>query len=116
MPQAIPVTGTVTYKGQAVEGAQVMFTPEGGRAAEGTTDAAGKFTLTTFKPGDGALAGTHRVTITKIVTEKSADPGNPYGTSTNALPAKYGNPGQSPLSETVAAGGKNEFTFALTDE
>jgi hypothetical protein len=114
-PKTYPVTGTVTYQGQPVEGAQVMFTPTAGRAAEGTTDSAGKFTLTTLKSGDGALAGAHRVSITKIVTQASKDPDNPYGTSTNALPPRYANPAQSPLQKDVSASGPNDFTFDLTD-
>ena len=113
-PVAYPVSGTVTYQDQPVAGAQVMFTSDAGRAAEGTTDASGKFTLTTFKPGDGALAGSHRVTIVKMETTPSTDPNNPYGTAKSVLPPRYANPGQSPLQETVGTE-KNEFNFVLTD-
>lgn len=115
-PVTHPVTGTVTYHGQPVVGAQVMFTSDAGRAAEGTTDAEGKFTLTTFKPGDGALAGVHHVTVVKMETIPSKDPNNPYGAGAKSvLPARYANPKESPLQETVGAA-KNEFNFVLTDK
>jgi hypothetical protein len=66
-PETVPVSGRVTLDGRPVEGATVMFSPEAeGRPATGTTDAEGNFTLKTFEPGDGALLGKHRVTVTKV--------------------------------------------------
>jgi len=42
----IAASGTVTHNGQPVEGATVVFSPEGeGRAASGLTDASGRFQL-----------------------------------------------------------------------
>ena len=46
------------------KGASVLFTPEaGGRPADGVTDKEGKFTLQTHEPGDGAVAGKHKVAV-----------------------------------------------------
>ena len=69
--KTVPVTGTVTYKGQSVEGATVtLFAESGeGRGTIGTTDAQGKFTLTTVRPGDGAMVGTYKVSVSKTVVE-----------------------------------------------
>lgn len=111
-PAVFPVTGIVTYQDQPVEGAQVMFTPTNGRAAEGTTDAQGKFSLTTFSAGDGALEGQHRVTIVKMVKQ---DAGDPYSVTKNVLPARYADPAQSPLVEEIANPGRKEISFILTD-
>ena len=63
----VAVSGTVTFKGAPVDGANVTFTPQGTglRAAFGTTDSSGRFSLTTLKPGDGAMAGLYSVTIAK---------------------------------------------------
>ena len=113
-PPTYPVTGTVTYKSQPVAGAQVMFISTAGPAAEGTTGADGKFSLTTFKPGDGAIGGEHKITIVKMETAASTDPNNPYGTAKSVLPPRYGNPAQTPLKENVGTS-KNEFKFELTD-
>ena len=50
------VSGVVTYKGQPVEGAVVAFHCNTASVpATGTTDASGRFTLTTLTPGDGAV-------------------------------------------------------------
>ena len=48
-----------------------MFRPTKGRPAVGTADRDGRFSLLTFRPGDGALLGQHVVTVT------DAFPGGP---------------------------------------
>jgi hypothetical protein len=59
-----PVRGQVTYQGRPVAGATVEFLcPGAPRRATGTTDEAGNYQLTTFKPNDGAIIGTHVVTV-----------------------------------------------------
>lgn len=114
-PLTYPVTGTVTYRGQPVAVAQVMFIADAGRSASAVTEDDGTFTLTTFDLGDGALEGSHRVTIAKIESLPAQDAANPYGRGARSLlPARYGNPDQTPLKEEVKKG-KNEFRFDLTD-
>lgn len=112
-PDTIPVTGEVLYNSQPVEGASVVFVSEG-PPATGTTDAQGKFTLRTFTDDDGAIAGAHRVTITKNVSEPST-PENPYPVSKNMLPAKYARPESSQLTAEVGKGNENMFQFQLSD-
>jgi hypothetical protein len=72
----IAVTGKVTKGGQPVSGAAVTFQPAAndGKAASGTTDASGAYTLTTFVNGDGALPGSYKVTITKFPGSAAAAP------------------------------------------
>ncbi|MFG0335441.1 MAG: hypothetical protein ACF8TS_18945, partial [Maioricimonas sp. JB049] len=62
-PETAPVTGTVMYQGEPVEGATVVFTPAGSQAtgAVAKTDASGKFELMTYEPGDGAIPGKYQV-------------------------------------------------------
>jgi len=76
LPATHPVTGTVTYQGQPVEGATVLFTRGSGNLAEGEmaigkTDAGGRFELTTHVGGEadvkGAPAGEYKVTVSKQV-------------------------------------------------
>jgi len=124
-PPVYKTTGTVTYKGQPVEGAVVAFhSSEAGRLATGKTDAQGRFELTTYQPGDGAPAGSHQVTVTKIVTtgggggEMSMEQAleqTSTAASKNELPEKYASPGMSQLQFDVASGGENDFTIELTD-
>src|SRR5689334_3923065 len=66
-----PVHGRVTCNGKPVPQAGVIFSPAGqsesdrqpGKAAAGSTDADGRYVLTTYRPGDGALVGQHHVSI-----------------------------------------------------
>lgn len=64
------VTGKVTYQGKDVTGGSLTFSPAGGaskdpgKPATGTVGPDGSFTMGTDSPGDGAVAGRHRVSYT----------------------------------------------------
>ena len=66
------VKGTVTYQGQPLKNATVVFLPnqQGVRLASGVTDNNGRFELMTDVPGDGVVLGKHRVTITARAAEQ----------------------------------------------
>ncbi len=140
--KTVAVTGTVTLKGQPVEGAMVSFVPQSpdARAAFGSTNAAGRFSLTTLQPGDGALAGLYNVTIAKSSVpapaaaapkgdptsfeamnaarqeyEKSKTAGDKPKEPADLLPVKYKTASTSGLAADVKAGSTNDFTFALTE-
>jgi len=118
------VTGTVTYKGSPLEGVSVGFIPQGagGRPASGTTDASGKFTLSTFKAGDGAVPGTHKVVIS-VPTDPNNPPPMPGMPGYEAymkkrvgrFPAKYSSDRSTTLTVTVERGKANELTLELKD-
>ena len=64
------VEGQVIYQGQGVAGAVVVFSPVddasaamSGKAANGNADEDGRFTLSTYEMGDGAIVGKHRVSV-----------------------------------------------------
>src|SRR5947209_20048875 len=59
--ETVGVTGTVRMKGEPVDKAEVCFNPKHGRMATGVTDASGRFSLSTGKPGDGAVPGEYTV-------------------------------------------------------
>jgi len=124
-PATYAVTGTVTQNGKPIEGAMVKFElTNGSRSAVGKTDANGVYTLTTFDPNAGALAGSYRVSILKYET-----PPPPPATSPaeyvppemqpkpippkNLLPAKYADGKTSGLTATVTESGENKFDFNL---
>jgi len=123
----IAASGTVTHNGQPVEGATVVFSPEGeGRAASGLTDASGRFQLQTLNPDDGVLPGKYQVAISKTQVEGgmseeesqayTAEHGkSPEVTVKDLLPEKYKSPATSGLAAEVTASDKNEFTFDLKD-
>jgi hypothetical protein len=118
-PKTYPVQGVVRFKGKPVDGATVVFnSAEANRAAAGLTDSEGRFTLTTFDSGDGAVAGPQQVRISKVKTEQSS--GNPELTvappkETHLLPAKYADFNTSGLTADVKPDGENHFDFDLTE-
>ncbi|HVJ68592.1 MAG TPA: hypothetical protein VM510_11430 [Caulifigura sp.] len=63
---------TVTAKGSLTSGGtplahyRVTFVPESNLPAAATTDENGKFTLGTNSPGDGAVAGRHKVAVVYV--------------------------------------------------
>lgn len=123
-PKTVPVTGTVTLDGQAVEGASVTFAPEaGGRPALGTTDKDGKFTLKTFEERDGALPGKHKVTVIKkettgFLADKDGLSGGiaPGGIQEKwIVPRKYSDPNSSGLTADVQPG-MGPLEFKLTSK
>ena len=123
----IAASGTVTYQGQPVEGATVVFSPTGeGRAASGLTDASGRFELTTLTASDGIMPGKYQVAISKTEVEGSmteeesqayvAEHGEPPKvTVKELLPEKYKSPATSGLAAEVTKGVQNDFRFDLED-
>jgi hypothetical protein len=108
------VSGVVLYKGQPVAGAEVNFRPKEGHPATGRTGPDGRFVLTTYEEGDGAVPGTHTVTVQLFPEE--ALPGMEAETSgAAAIPEKYADPASSPLTQEVKAGEKNDLTLELVD-
>lgn len=98
-----------------------VLLPESGRGASGFTDESGKFILSTFEKGDGAVPGKHGVVITPHIPAESANDGSPAGMAKLAgaekrFSAKYGNPGKSGLTAEVKPGEPNEFTFEMVSK
>ncbi|MGE3820300.1 MAG: hypothetical protein AB7I30_12840 [Isosphaeraceae bacterium] len=72
LPQRYPVSGKVTYKGEPVPKGRIDFVtsdPEGRSASGEITD--GYYKLTTADPGDGALPGKYKVTVTSVEVDTS---------------------------------------------
>jgi hypothetical protein len=109
------VDGVVTFNGQPVENAGVIFKPDVGPFAMGTTDGEGKFTLITAN-NPGALIGEHKVGISKTQTTATTIPGArfPRYDVKHFIPEKYASPATSELTATVSKSkSENHFTFEL---
>jgi hypothetical protein len=108
-----PVEGVVMHNGAPLEGAGVLFLPASGPFAMGTTDAEGKFTLTTANH-PGALIGEHRVTISKTLTTAKQIPGErlPRYDTKYLIAPKYADASTSGLAATVVDD-DNEFKFSV---
>ena len=141
-PATYKTTGTVTLDGAPVAGATVTFAPrqrdEGVKEAYAITGDDGTYNLETNIPGsgkvEGAVPGTHRVTVSKVENPETKDQGSgdyysgdyvPAGVMggnpnekaegpTYLVPEKYSAPGTSGLTADVTTEGPNTFDFALT--
>jgi hypothetical protein len=121
-----PVSGKVTYQGQPVGGATIVFLSEAadGRPAVATSNPDGTYELLTLE-SKGALPGKYSVTVKKTensqdltrevsMEEAAANANAPPPVSKELLPAKYGDPGQTPLKFEVKSG-SNKIDLELTD-
>jgi hypothetical protein len=97
------VHGQVVCQGQPVGGVAIVFTPVvdsanttmTGKGANGNADESGRFTLSTYKMGDGAIVGKHRVSVS------TEDPNKPL-------------PGKVPPDYIVEVkAGSNDVTIEL---
>ena len=109
--ETVAAEGVVMLDGEPLADADVALSPEKGPTATGRTDAEGRFKLTTYLPGDGAVVGDHIVTVNKQVAKGQDKQG--YTQYESMVPAVYVNPAKSPLSATIFPGGDKNLLFEL---
>ena len=121
-PKRYRTSGTVTYQGKAIEGAEVTFTNKAVNATGvGKTDSTGQFQLTTYVEKDGVVAGPQVVSIRRVdVIDKT-----PEDVDVSAggkalppeikwiIPEKFSIPDKSGLTADVTESGTNDFKFDL---
>jgi len=113
--ETAPVSGKVTYRGKALPTGTVMFVPTAGPAATGEISSDGSYKLTTYAAGDGAVIGSHKVTITALQGMGDALPEQRSATPPPLVPAKYLSDTTSGLVAEVKPKTKNEVNFDLKD-
>jgi hypothetical protein len=116
----VPASGVVTFDGNPIEGANVIFYPSESDqtlASQSVTDQDGRFELKTHVGGGkmqpGIAPGRYAVAITKFDTGSIATTLSP---PKDVLPRKYGGPKTSGLTANVEVGSENNFQFALTSK
>lgn len=121
-PQLGEVTGTVTMDGKPVYGVAVVFSPDKGRPARGSTDLNGQYELTYMPKTLGTKVGHNRVEILaneegEEDSEEIASSGENTGPAPNSrasekvrIPSRYNT--KSELEAEVKPG-KNVFDFKL---
>jgi hypothetical protein len=112
----VEVTGTISYQGEPVPNADVMFQPPEAPPAMGRSDEQGSFSLVTSgRPG--AAPGPARVAVTafEVLEEVPAGDADPEGYSEqrSLIPEKYMNVISSPLAVEVPESG-GHFDLELT--
>jgi len=134
-----PATAVVRLDGKPVEGALVMLGPVGkGYASQGTTAADGKATLTTFRRGDGAVAGDYKVLVSLQETrdnpalklpdpaidreayntarDQAAQAGKSFYLVRELLPQRYVSFDTSGFAAEIRRGVANEVVLELSSE
>ena len=106
-PKTVKIEGVVTFEGQPLDQGKVTLHPsltavEGvpRRVATGEISG-GKFTLSTFAPGDGAIPGDYKVTVESIVKEVTMEEFNEGKREESAIPDKYRNSLTSGVTATI---------------
>ena len=101
-----PVEGTVRLDGAPLRHGVVLFEAisatgsNGAYTARGRIGPEGRYSLSTFAPGDGAVAGRHRVVVAQ--EPPASDPYEPGSEPpVAAIPAEYTSPRTSPLEVEV---------------
>lgn len=110
-----PVTGTIAYPdGKHFSGGNQSFivfeSIEHGNNATGVIEADGTFSVGTYEPNDGAVAGDHRVSISPPTPTGDPD-------QMRAVPlihSKYRNLDTSGLQVTVEAIPSNDISITVT--
>ena len=112
-PRVVPVSGKVSQKGNPLTAGEIVFIPaggtngSGGHIATGQIGSDGTYRLTTFNTGDGAVLGTHKVTVVVRSAgemKKMNDLGGgkiAYKLPPSMLPPKYSSADSTPLKYTV---------------
>lgn len=119
MSRIVPVSGTVTFNGEPLADATILFEPEQTgemESAAGATDAEGKYELKTIVVGQGpqmgAVPGAYRVVVTKFVMpDGSKAPSDMSDADAEAegarelIPERYSDFGSTTLTADVPEGG-----------
>jgi hypothetical protein len=114
----VRAAGVLTHQGQPLAHYQVNFVPEPpARAAMGVTNETGEFTLGTNKPGDGAPAGKHQVSVVYVGPPGSGGDGmndfSPPPPPKEKLPKKYGRTETSEITVEIPPAGSRELKVEL---
>ena len=111
-PSLVPVSGKVVSKETPFPNAEIVLHPqfEGpGWMPIASIQQDGTFKVATRDPGDGALPGKYKVTITwKPVIDHNGD-------GPNVLPPQYASPKTTPLEIDVQSQPANDFTLEIRE-
>jgi hypothetical protein len=90
----VPVSGQVLVDGKPLTHGFIQLMPKGARASSGKIGPDGRFTLSCFEDGDGAVEGAH------VVTVAAFEEMGPKAQRWHA-PKRYADPATSGLTQTI---------------
>jgi hypothetical protein len=116
----VAVRGKVVLDGQPLKFGSVTLQPTRGQPAQGDIDPQGEFVLSTYRQGDGAAVGRHKVKVTCYSSQdpaakrSSANGNESLGVS--LIPERYTRFDTSGLEVAILAGGIKPYTIELRSE
>jgi hypothetical protein len=116
------VSGRVTLDSKPLAGVTVAFFPQTKGVnprlvGRGTTDSAGRYSLSDPEGITGAVVGTNRVVVLPPKSPRSSgEPASGTPSPGRQIPVRYCSPRLSPLVVTVQAGGVQTIDVALTSK
>ena len=113
-PRTAIVRGKVTYKGKPVPNGTVNFVPVAGKDASGEIQPDGSYTLTSYRPGDGAIPGKYSVVIVAMQDNSTRLPEDRSPLPPPIVPVKYTSLATSDLKAEVEDK-ENTINFDLAD-
>lgn len=114
-PKTAIVKGTVTFKGKPVPNGTVTFVPASGHHATGEIRPDGSYTLTSFRPGDGAVPGTYKVIVVAMQDMTGRLPEDRTPLPPPIVPNKYTSIATTDLTVEVKEG-ENQIDLPLRDD
>ncbi len=114
-PKTVKVEGTIHYKGTPLPQGKITFEPHEAGSAGLARPATGqiqdgKFSVSTFNQGDGALPGTYKIAV-ESVEEVSMEDFNAGKRERQLIPKKFASAKTSGLATTVP---DQESPYAVT--
>ena len=104
------VEGNVTLDGKPADGVIVVFMPDQGRSSSGMTDQDGNYSLDFDSQHKGAVAGKHKVRMTKN-PNANLETMDPTAGPPMPIPVRYND---QTILEAQVKEGENTFNFELT--
>ena len=116
-PKVAAVKGSVTYKGKPLANANITFFPDGpGESGSGVTESDGSYFLSTYTRKDGAVIGSHVVTVSvPVPSDGPYVPGFDHLQKKSVIPQSYLDPKTSKLSVEVKEQAVNRIDLELVD-
>ena len=124
LPATHPVSGRLTLDGQPLANATILFDPRSDlplkqrHAARARALADGSYQLSTFRAGDGAVAGTYAVAVLPAIPLVSDTPPDPATAQSSGLVASFPKHCLSPATsgiEVVVAPNANQIDIPLSN-
>lgn len=125
-----PTKGVVLFNGEPMMGGgAISFVPldaQQGKAAGGTIDAEGKFSMTTYDPDDGSMEGKFRVIVIQSTAEEMESVGDSDAAGAEdtevgftvppakRIPFRYADASNSPLTVEIRPIELNEVKLELS--